>query len=136
MRLKTRTARRRVQRTANWQRKHCVVAEIVCVGLTRNLNRTSSKHADSQCTHCNGCECAVGFGELSDAERTLLREQYNYDIVFNGGNLVAVDGILRATVIEHLARDLPQCKVHIPEVEAAVGAAFIARQLVVGADQK
>jgi hypothetical protein len=49
-----------------------------------------------------------------------------YDIVLVGGNVVAVDGVLRKRLLQLLHDALPLCTVHISDTEPALGAALVA----------
>ena len=89
---------------------------------------TAAAARNEPCLRCHGCDC-TRFGLLTPAEQQKLRTECKYDIVFTGGNLVAVDSVLRQSLLAHLARELPLCKVHIPDLEAAHGAALIAINL-------
>jgi hypothetical protein len=75
------------------------------------------------CHECAACECH----SLTTANGAVLRE-CRYDIVFVGGNLVAVDGVLRRRLRHLLNEALPNCTVHISDAEPAFGAALVARQ--------
>lgn len=64
---------------------------------------------------------------LAAAHDTAVLRLCRYDIVLVGGNVVAVDGVLRRRLCELLAHALPLCTVHISDAEPALGAALVAR---------
>lgn len=64
---------------------------------------------------------------LAAVHDTAVLRLCRYDIVLVGGNVVAVDGVLRRRLCELLAQTLPLCTVHISDAEPALGAALVAR---------
>jgi hypothetical protein len=77
----------------------------------------------NKCTECAACECAA----LAPNDSAVL-QACRFDIVFVGGNLVAVDGVLRRRLRHLLNSSLPNCTIHISDAEPALGAALVARQ--------
>lgn len=77
----------------------------------------------NKCTECAACECVA----LAPNDSAVL-QACRFDIVIVGGNLVAVDGVLRRRLRHLLNTSLPNCTIHISDAEPALGAALVARQ--------
>jgi hypothetical protein len=115
---------------------HYLAVSCITVARRLHLSEQSAPQSESHqplvgdeliernaCRECAACECH----SLVTSNGAVLRE-CRYDIVFVGGNLVAVDGVLRRRLRQLLSEALPQCTIHISDAEPAFGAALVARK--------
>jgi N-acetylglucosamine kinase-like BadF-type ATPase len=109
-----------------------------CLAVARRLYRSEHPDAppppelpalrDAASIAGNACResAASEVHNLAAVHDVAVLRAARYDIVLVGGNVVAVDGVLRKRLLQLLHDALPLCTVHISDTEPALGAALVA----------